>query len=95
MNNFEVLIASLAGAPTLHGARCRGRGHLFDSAEPHEDPDTVAQRHLQALGLCYLCPALDRCEAWFLSLDPSERPQGVVAGEIYQPRPTGRPRKAS
>jgi WhiB family redox-sensing transcriptional regulator len=77
---FESLIASLAGAPALVGARCRGRGHLFDLAARGENPETVAARHNQAVGLCQHCPALERCRAWVDSLPRSKRPEGVVAG---------------
>ena len=93
MSNFDQLIAVIAGAPALHGARCRSKSHLFDAAQPGEDPATVAARHAQALGLCEHCPALDRCREWFDSLKPSKRPLGVVAGRI-NPGPAGRPRKA-
>ena len=84
MTNFDMLIAAIAGAPALHGSRCRGKSHLFDGAEPGENPTTVAARHAQALGLCSHCPALDRCETWFLSLKPSKRPPGVVRGGSNQ-----------
>lgn len=83
---FDSLIAALAGAPTLVGARCRGRGHLFDLAAQGEDPETVAQRHNQAIGLCNHCPALDRCREWIDGLPRGKRPEGVVAGRISRPR---------
>lgn len=82
--SFESLIASLAGAPALVGARCRGRGHLFDVAERGEDPEVVAARHNQAVGLCQHCPALDRCRAWVNGLPRTKRPEGVVAGRLTQ-----------
>jgi WhiB family redox-sensing transcriptional regulator len=92
MSNFDTLLAAIAGAPALHGARCRGKGHLFDSAEPHENPDIVEQRHNQAIGLCHHCPALGRCESWVLSLKPSRRPPGIVAGQVWE---NGRPKSKS
>jgi WhiB family redox-sensing transcriptional regulator len=99
VSQLDTLLAMLAGAPSLPGARCRGRHHLFDEAAPNEKPETVAARHAQAIGLCRnSCPSLTRCEAWFLGLKPSKRPLGVVAGQINlgaedrERRPPGRPR---
>jgi hypothetical protein len=90
-----MLLAAIAGAPALHGARCRGKGHLFDEAAPNEDPEVVAARHAQAIGLCSRCPSLTRCTEWFEALPPRKRPPGVVAGQVHQPKPAGRPRKAA
>ena len=91
----------LTGAPALPGARCRGRHHLFDAAASGEDPDTVSARHAQALRLCLnSCPSLTRCESWFRDLKPSNRPTGVVAGQVWEDgkpkseRPPGRLDKA-
>jgi hypothetical protein len=81
-SNLDTLLAELAAAPSLPGARCRGRHHLFDSAAPGEDPDTIAARHAQALGLCSRCPSLRRCEDWFDALPLKRRPLGVVAGRV-------------
>ena len=87
-------------ATALPGTRCRGRHSTFDEAAPGEDPEVVSARHAQAIGLCSHCPALDRCETWFLGLKPSKRPHGVIAGQINrgpeerERRPPGRPRKA-
>lgn len=80
---MDTLLGALIGAPALPGARCRGRSHLFDPPDPHED---ASQRHLQALGLCEHCPALTACEEWFATLKPSKRPPGVVAGRIVKDR---------
>ena len=76
------LLAALAGAPALPGARCRGRPHLFDPARPAEAEASVADRHRQALALCAACPSLNRCAAWLASLPPTEQPPGVVAGVV-------------
>lgn len=86
------LLAAVGAAPALPGARCRGRSHLFDERAEREDPETAAERHQQALGLCSHCPALASCSEWFGSLTPARRPYGVVAGRLIQPR-AGRPRK--
>ncbi|MDQ1305871.1 MAG: WhiB family transcriptional regulator, redox-sensing transcriptional regulator [Actinomycetota bacterium] len=74
------------GSPGLPGARCRGRGYLFDEAEPGEPEALVAQRHAQAVQLCRGCKSLPACAAWVDSLKPSQRPRGVVAGRIRLPR---------
>jgi Transcription factor WhiB len=80
MSDLDQLLAAIGAAPVLPGARCRGRHHLFDAADPGEDPETVAARHSQALGLCSRCPAQKDCKTWFLSLKPSKRPPGICAG---------------
>lgn len=91
--NFTDLLSSLAGSPSLPGARCRGRHHIFDPAALGENPDTVAARHAQALGLCSRCPSLTRCAEWLESLPPKRRPLGVTAGQIHTPNPVGRPKE--
>ena len=93
----------LAGAPSLPGAKCRGRAHMFDGPDGREAPETTAQRHAQATLLCLAgpCPALGRCPDWMDSLKPSKRPSGVVCGLVWEDgkpkseRPPGRPRKAA
>lgn len=87
---FTSLLAALAGSPSLPGARCRGRPHLFDEADPNEPFTVTADRHAQALGLCLHCPALAPCTAWFSTLAPSKRPTGVIAGRL---NPSPRTRK--
>lgn len=82
----EVLSAVLAGAPSLPGARCRNRSHLFDERGYDEPEDIAEQRHTQALGLCRICPALASCEAWYTALPARKRPTGVVAGRPPAPK---------
>jgi WhiB family redox-sensing transcriptional regulator len=82
MNQLDALLDAVGAAPCLPGARCRGRHTLFDPPAPGENPDTVASRHAQALGLCSRCPALSRCGDWLESLPPRKRPHGVVAGNV-------------
>ena len=94
MTAFDMFISSLAGIPTLPGARCRGKHHLFDAAAPGEDAATISALHNQALALCSRCRAKSRCEEWFSSLPPKDRPSGVVAGKI-RTSPVGRPRKST
>jgi hypothetical protein len=97
VTNFDMLLAAIAGAPALHGARCRGKGHLFDEAAPGEASETVDQRHSQAIGLCFRCPALDRCADWYGGLPKRKRPPGICAGQIHTPKQpkAGRPRKTA
>jgi Transcription factor WhiB len=84
---YDDILAAVGAAPALPGAKCRGRHHLFDPAAPNEDPETVSQRHAQALGLCRHCPALKRCQDWFYGLPVSKRPAGVVAGVVRESKP--------
>lgn len=95
MSGLETLLASLAGVPTLPGARCRGRHHLFDDGRQGEDIDVVNTRHSQALQLCAGCPALERCADWLETLSPSQRPLGVVAGRVFRPKSAGRPKRSA
>lgn len=92
MTALHHLLEALAAAPSLPGARCRGRHHLFDEAAPNEASEVVEQRHAQVLGLCSRCPAADRCRAWFNALPARHRPHGVVAGQL-RTQQRGRPRK--
>lgn len=91
--NLETLLLALAGAPSLPGAKCRGRSHLFDEAAPGEASEITDRRHQQALGLCRICPALASCTQWYAALPARKRPPGVVAGTI-NPKPVGRPSAA-
>jgi len=80
--DLDDLVIALGGAPSLPGARCRGRHRLFDPAAEHESILTVQARHAQALGLCEHCPALTRRQEWVATLPANQRPRGVVAGTI-------------
>lgn len=82
MSMLDQLLAAIAAAPAMPGARCRGRHHLFDGGPPGESPEVREARHGQALALCARCPALDRCETWFDSLPRRQRPVGVIAGKV-------------
>ena len=95
MSDFDILLAAIAGAPALVGARCRGKAHLFDGAQPGEKPEVVAQRHNQALGLCGRCEATERCRDYFNGLPRRKRPTGVVAGQVRQRARPARPCKAA
>lgn len=89
--NLDSLLFALAGCPSLPGARCRGKGHLFDPAAIGEQANTVAARHAQAIALCRGCPALTRCTDWLNSLEPKHKPDGVIAGQLRS-NPVGRPK---
>ena len=78
----------------LPGARCRGHWSLFDEARPDEAPETVDERHAQALDRSAVnAQALASCEQWFDDLPRRKRLLGVVAGQVHQPARQGRPRK--
>lgn len=86
MTTLDTLLGAMLPAPSLPGARCRGRPHLFDPPASGEDPAVVAQRHAQALSLCGGCPALAPCQRWVSSLTPAKRPEGIVAGKLITAR---------
>lgn len=94
-DQLTAILAAVGAAPALPGARCRGKHHLFDEQGKHEAPETAAERHTQALGLCTHCTALASCGQWFDTLPRSKRPAGVVAGRLNTPKPVGRPPKAT
>lgn len=83
------LFDALGGAPSLPGAKCRGRHRLFDPKAEFdpEPPEHTEQRHRQALALCAECPALARCADWVDSLPRSKRPSGVVGGRVNNSKP--------
>ncbi len=79
------LMAALALAPNLPGARCAGRHKLFDATieGTRTGPDIeVAQARAEALRLCAGCPELGPCGRWLAALPKSQRPAGVVAGQL-------------
>lgn len=89
------LFDAIALAPSLPGAKCRGRHRLFDPPEPGADPAEVADAQAAALKLCAACTSLPRCAAWVESLPPTKRPDGVVGGTVRAPRRVGRPRRSA
>lgn len=75
----EVIAAVLRGAPSLPGARCKGRPDIWDEVEHAEIREYATNQ-------CLTCPALQPCRTWVDTLKPSQRPIGVIAGEIrYAP----------
>ncbi len=99
--NLTMLLGDI---PKLDGAACKGRHRKFD-ARPPRTPNRN-DLHDWAKATCLRrCPALADCRAWLASLEPSQRPEGVVAGQFIESRlwrhdrtgrtnnPAGRPRK--
>ena len=78
--SFESLIATLAGAPALVGARCRGKGHLFDLATTGEAPEVVAARHKPGRWALSALPCTGAVPDMVDGLPRSKRPEGVIAG---------------
>lgn len=87
----QSLFDTVGLAPSLPGAACRGRHHLFDPPDADVDPEDAQCAEQTALKLCSWCPALARCSDWLDSLPPAKRPRGVVAGQINRPPRPGRP----
>lgn len=72
------LLATLA-APSLLAARCHGKPWLW------EDDDPIAIEAAERTCRDW-CPELAKCEAWWLSLRPAQRPTDcVVAGQFRPP----------
>lgn len=84
--NWTHMAELLAGIPDLAGARCRGRAGLFERcvAEHGRPQHETHHARTAALRLCAECPALDPCRAWFNGLRPTQRPTGVIAGQIVR-----------
>lgn len=86
MSTWQSMTALIAGIPDLPGAQCKGRADLFEvTVGDHNRPASRAEiQHARAtaLRLCETCPALNRCQVWFDGLRISQRPRGVVAGQV-------------
>lgn len=89
---FDVagLLDELASAPQLPGARCHGRHELYDATIPSGEIRNTSNRleaaRATALKVCNACPALPQCRAWIDGLAPTQRPLGVVAGQVTTSR---------
>lgn len=60
----------------------------FDPATAGEHPLDVTRRHATVLSVCNTaCGSRTTCAAWWLLHPKGRRPQGVIAGRIYQPDP--------
>jgi hypothetical protein len=82
--DLSELLDDLAAVPRLPGAMCRDDPALFDLARDHRNSRG------RALTVCQSCAALEQCREWVLTLEPDERPRGVVAGMVIN---VGRPRQ--
>ena len=71
---LDPLLDALSDIPRLAGAKCKGKSAVWES-------DDLELREY-ALHQCASCPALAACESFFLSLKPSKRPIGVIAGRV-------------
>lgn len=71
----EDFFAVIAAFPRLPGAACKGRAPMFDDGDGEE---------AAAVALCASCSALQPCRAWFYSLPPNRRPEGVVGGLVHR-----------
>ena len=73
----------ISDVPKLDGAACKGRHRVFD-ARPPKTPDRD-ELHAYAKGICTRrCPALSACRKWLASLEPHQRPEGIVAGQFIE-----------
>ncbi|WP_264956355.1 hypothetical protein, partial [Mycobacterium kiyosense] len=88
MTDWENMRAVLAGIPALPGARCKGQADLYERTDSEHHmtgrltKTEVENARIAALSLCQSCPALDSCRAWFGALPTTQRPHGVVAGQV-------------
>jgi WhiB family redox-sensing transcriptional regulator len=84
--NVADVFASLRGMPRLPGALCRNHSDLFDPPEHGVDHTDTRERLSFAIRVCCCCPALSACRRWVDSIDPKDRPPGVVAGQTENRR---------
>lgn len=89
------LFDAIGLAPSLPGAKCRGRHHLFDPPEADTNAEDAEYAEKAALKICSWCPALARCADWVESLPKSKRPPGVIAGTVNRTAARGRPRRSA
>ncbi|WOC12578.1 transcriptional regulator [Gordonia sp. MP11Mi] len=90
----RLLARMLWESPKLTGAACTRDPRLFDSRDPDESVDAAADRHEQAVALCWQCPALTACREYADSLSSYRRVDGVIAARAPARMQTaGRPRK--
>lgn len=80
------MLAAIAAAPDLPGARCRGSTDWdWDPHERLEAADSRDARLAAAADECSRCPALAACRTWLHGLPESKRPVGITAGELWEP----------
>ena len=79
--DVAAVLALAVAAPALPWARCKGAA-LWDERGDGESRQEAADRHAWAISACRGCPALRACREWLESLQPAQRPGGVVAGQL-------------
>jgi hypothetical protein len=68
--------AAIGTIPHLPRAACRGEHQIMD------DYDNPAP----ALRLCARCAEIQPCGTYLAGLKPSERPLGIMAGQVIAPK---------
>jgi WhiB family redox-sensing transcriptional regulator len=91
----DLLAAILRDTPRLQGARCRTHPEVFDATHPIGRGACSTRHHVDAraaaVAVCQRCPALPACRAWLESLPASQRPSGIVAGQLTTTKGTETP----
>jgi hypothetical protein len=83
-NTISDLFNELGNTVSLRGAQCTSNPTVFDPPEKGGRYSYQAERQALALALCAQCPVLVACAAHWDSLAPSQRPWGVVAGQLVR-----------
>ncbi|WP_234785861.1 hypothetical protein [Mycolicibacterium elephantis] len=74
--------------PDLPGARCAGRWDLYERTVREYrvggrlTTEEIESARTTALRLCETCPALRPCRDYLHGLPTSQRPPGVIAGQV-------------
>jgi len=82
---INLLCEILRGTPRLPGAACRDHRDLFDAARANgrgHSTRRLAAARAAAVRICHTCPALSECRSWLDTVPRTQRPSGVVAGQI-------------
>jgi hypothetical protein len=88
MSAWQSVSDLLHAAPDLPGAACTGHWELFDSTinlntvEDRPTKQELEYARAEAPLLCKSCEALRSCRAYLNGRRPSQRPPGVIAGQI-------------
>lgn len=72
----------LRGVRPLPGALCPDHPHVFHASADNPDPETRDYAITTAVRLCRACPALQQCAAWLDRTPATQRPPGVIAGQL-------------
>lgn len=88
MPDWHTMSALLVEIPALDGSLCKGKADLYARTVDERRVDgrltraEIEDARREALRLCNKCCALAGCKAWFDGLRISQRPRGVVAGQV-------------